>query len=692
MVITPSSVCSIPINGASASNKAQDDGLVNPHCEAHSNDCRTGCFVMRKIIAHVFGRNKACTSQIPDHCWVEWCRKHYQRLRHRMLEQGWIFLQIKCLRTQLGRMEEWGGVQSFTIVLQRRFQEELNGKDSAKTSDDEVGLMDSPDITTMSKGDHAKEHTKASSNSFLYPFIGVEKSFDDVYAVIDAVEKAANEGQLIFLPPLQFLPFIDATLHPRPPIARPRKQRKPKVHRMIPFENIPDDKSHLETLVDSDTSKRLDSSSSSYSSPALELASSHKIYMDQIAAELASRPVSTTSIPLTMVPEPKNQYNLISNDDAAAQRIAPDSTDSEVASDNPSPVARPSSSLNGTKNQVEFKENKIDEAFEKDLAALIAKSIAKNKQCDVRGNPLQVARTLASKNADSATKKSAGVTNLLSRRVEKTENSRKTSAFAPHPPKIQALPPGSIPVVDTEYGFIGYKTAMAKSDKAGTLSAKRPHLHSRISCQKAATLGPTEASSKNTPIQYNPYPREPARTYQFVLNDTNGQVEAPAIDKCKDSGMKTHNEQRYSLEKSSVQNEHKDTDTPVFYDGNPITSIPRMGFNSWMPVNASIGTTSCPISVRSMANCQDSLTPYSDTSTKSANSERFSSAPSPSTGGDANTDPSSFGTSTRSIAHSALEPLSRMLPPSGSEKRRRDDAEEGQSLLEGQSLRKRQMG
>lgn len=681
MVITPSSVCSGSMNGASASNKAQDDGLINPLCEAHSNDCRTGCFVMRKIIAHVFGRNKACTSQIPDHCWVEWCRKHYQRLRHRMLDQGWIFLQIKCLRTQLGRMEEWGEVQSFTIVLQRRFQEELNGKDSAKASEDEVGLMDSPDITTMSKDDHAKEHTKASSNSFLYPFLGMEKSFDDVYAVIDAIEKAANEGQLIFLPPLQFLPFIDATLHPPPPIARPRNQRMSMVHQKISFDQIPEDDSHLETLVDSDTSKNIDSSSSSYSSPALKLASSHKIYMDQIAAELASRPFST----LTMVPELKNQYDLIPNDDAAAQKIAPDSTGSEVASDNPSPVARPLSSLNGTKNQVGVGENEIDEAFEKDLAALVANSITKNKQSDVRGNL----------NADSATKKSAGVTRLFSSKVEKTDNSRKTPAHAPHSPKIQALPPGSIPVVDTEYGFIGYQTAMAKLDKAGTLSAKRPHFRSRVLRQNAATLEPTEASSKNTPIQYNPYPREPSRTYQSVLNDTNGQVETSTTDKCKDSGMETRNEQIYSLEKHSVQNEHKGTDTPVFYDGNPITSIPRMGFNSWMPVNASTVTTFSPISVRTMANntnYQDPLTLDWDTSTKIANSERFASAPSPSIGGDANTDPSSFGTSTRSIAHSALEPLSGIPPLSGSEKRRRDDAEEGQSLLEGQSLGKRQMG
>lgn len=145
MIIAPTSISPPSANGAPASTTAQDDSPVNPFCEANSNDCRTGCFVMRKIIAHMFGRNKTCTSQIPDHCWVKWCRKHYQRLRHRMLEQGWIFLQINCLRTQLSRMEKWGEVQSFTISLQQRFQEELNRNNPAQAPEDKAGLGNSPD-------------------------------------------------------------------------------------------------------------------------------------------------------------------------------------------------------------------------------------------------------------------------------------------------------------------------------------------------------------------------------------------------------------------------------------------------------------------------------------------------------------------------------------------------------------------
>lgn len=715
MVLTPNSICSPPIIGASTSTTAQDDGPVNRLCEAHSNECRTGCFVMRKIIAHVFGRNKACTSQIPDHCWVEWCRKHYQRIRHRMLEQGWIFLQIGCLRTQLGRMEEWGEVQSFTIVLQRRFQEELNGEDLSKNSEDEAGLIDSPDTTTKSNDNHAKEHSKPSSNRFLYPFLGAEKSFGDVYAVIDAVEKAANDGQLTFLPPLQFLPFIDATLHPPPPIARPRKQRKTKVNQKHVLDNMRNNDSHLETLLNSNTAKRVDSSPSSYSSPALKFVLGHNTIKGQIVAELASRPLQTTSIPVTMIPEHEIQSKIISDDDdATAQRIVPDSTDFEVASDNLSPVARPSGSLGGKGHQVGAEahpipslptiKNGIDEALEnemqdstveknKDSTALTAKFIAKNKQSDVTSNTLQVARTLASQEGGSATEKHPGAIGLLSSRDEKTDNSRKSPEPAPLPPKIQARPPASIPVIDREYGLIGYKTAKQKSDKAA-----RPQLHSTTSRLNAAPLKPTKPLSKNPSTQSNSYPKDPTRTYQSVLNDTNCHVEAPATDKCKDSGMETHAERNYSLEKHSVENEHKNTDTPALCDGKlSATPIPRMGFNGWTPINASSVTTSYAVSVPSMVNTnddthsQEALTPDSDTSATSAHSEKFSLAPSPSTDGDANTEPSSFGISAnKSIARSVLEPPSRILPFSGSQKRRRNDAEEG-SLLEGQSLGKRQM-
>lgn len=694
MVIAPNSVSSPTMNGESASTTAQDHGPVNSFCEAQMNDCRTGCFVMRKIIAHVFGRNKACTCQIPDHCWVQWCRKHYQRLRHRMLEQGWIFLQINCLRIQLGRMEKWGEVKSFTIVLQRRFQE-LNRKDPANDPEHGAGLIHLPDTTTISKYHHANEHTKACPNRFLYAFLGAEKSFDDVYSVIDAVEKAADEDQLKILPPLQFLPFIDATMHPPPLIARPRKQRK--VYKKQAQNSMPNGDRDLKFLVGSNTAKSIDFSPNWHSSPALKSSLSHNTIKHQVAAELSSRQFSTTKAPITKISEHEIKYIIISNDeDAAAQRIVPDSICFKVFSDITSPVAQPSSSLSDIKSQVEVRthpllssstiEYEIDEASvnnmqdftvdkDKDLAALSAESIVEKKQSHVVSNTLQLPRILTSQNGDSATKKRAGITSLLSSRVKRVEDSRKISILAPLPPKIQVLPAGSIPVIDNKHGFVGYKIKTAKSDKAGPLSAQRPHFHSRISRKNATTLEPTEPLSRNNPIQIYSYPIDPTRTYQSVLSNAHGHIEALAEEKCKDSAIETHTKGSFSLIKHTAANEHEDTDTQVLYGGNPILSIPQMGFYGWRPINVSTVTTPYPVSVSSTVNAndnthsQEALTRNSDIRTKSAIPERFALAPSSSKDRDANTDPSPLGISARFITRRVLEPSSRILPHYGGEKR-----------------------
>lgn len=696
-VIAPDSFSSPSTNRASASTTAQDDGPVNPLCEAHSNECRTGCFVMRKVIAHIFGRNKACTSQIPEHCWVEWCRKHYQRLRHRMLEQGWIFLQINCLRTQLGRMEEWGEVQSFTIVLQRRFQEELDREDPSQNPEDEAGLRNLPDATTKSKAYHATGHTKASPNCFLYPFLGAKKSFHDVYAVIDVVEKAANEGHLTFLPPLQFLPLIDTTLHPPPPIARPRKKRKPKVYKKQAHD---DDDSDLETLVDDDNPRSNDNSTSRHSSPAKQ--SSSILAKKQGVVEPSSLPLATTSTPVATSPEYKIQYVVnYDNDNEVALGIVPDFTDSKVASENPSLVAQPSSSLNFTKHQVAVEtdslptstaEKRVDETFEmqvsivdKGSAGLTERFVAINKESEVSTNKFRVAQI-----SSLATKKRSGATSSMSSHVEKTHNSRETQAPVALPQKIQAPPPGSIPVIDKEYGFVGYKTPRLKSDKTASSSARRL----RNKRHHAAAVESEEPLSKSIPLQFNSYPIDATRTYKCALNKTNDYILAPATDECKDSAMETHRNRRSPLEKHPVENEYQDADTPMLHNGDPIASTEQTRFNGWTPVNAPTVTAPYAMSVSKILNADNNTiaqrdsSPDSESGTTSLNPERFASTPSPSTHGDG-TGSSSFGIPVGSVAR-VSERLSRKRPSPASKKRSGFDSEK-ESPAGGQPLGKRRM-
>ena len=715
MIIAPTSISSPSTNGAPAFTTVQDDGPVNRLCEANRNDCRTGCFFMRKIIAHIFGRNKACTRQIPEHCWVQWCRKHYQRLRHRMLEQGWIFLQISCLRTQLSRMEEWGEVQSFTILLQRRLQDELNRNDPAQAPEDDARLGNSPDIKTTSKDDHAKGPTKASPNRFLYPYLGAGRSFDDVYAVINAIEQAANEGWIAMLPPLQFLPLIDATLHPPPPVARPRKKRKPPVYKKQVHYDILDSDSNLQTLVDSDTTKNIASSTSRHSSPPLTSSSCLNTIKGQISPELASPPLSNIHNSFATIPVQEIQYNIVKNDDdAAALGIVPNSTNSEVASVGPLPVVQLTRSLNDTKHQVAVEtdslsrilspENRIDKAFEneiqdstvhkgKDTAALGARFTLKIKQYGTASNTMQVAE-LGVQEGGLATKELSGATGLLSSRIETTHNSRKTRVPAALFPKIQALPPSSIHLVDKEHGFVGYKTAKPKSDKSAPSSARRSHLHSATYSHHHA---PAAKPPENPPNQFNSYPTDPVRTYNSVLNDTNDQVEASAPDKNQDSPIETHIKQTYSREKHPVENKHKDKGTPAPHSGNPSCLMPRISLNGWTQINAQTTTVPHVISVHNMANTknnntsfQQGLAPDSRTSTNSAYPEGSTRILSPSTDEDGKTDPSSFKIPARSISRSFSEPPSRFLAFCASKKRSSFDAEEG-SPVEGQQLGKRQM-
>lgn len=606
-VIPPNSISSPPKNNMAP---AQDDGPVNLLCGAHINECRTGCFVMRKIIAHMFGRNRVCTSQIPEHCWVQWCRKHYQRLRHRMLEQGWIFLQINCLKSQLGRMEAWGGVQSFTINLQHRFQEELNREGPAQIHADEAAVVNSPDTTTKTKDCLTKKNIKESLNCFLYPLLGADKSFQEVYAVIDAVEKAANEGQITLLPPLQFLPRIDATLHPPPPIARPRKKRKTRALKNQAHDN---NESDSETLVGSDNAKSNGSSTSQHSSPALKPLSS--LTKKRVAVKPFQPSLMTTGAQVATIPDTKIQYGVNYDDgDAAALTIIPNGTDSEVASDNPSLTAQPSSSLNNTKNRLvvetgsfvtsptpekrvddEVFENEVqDPALDKDRvsAAVTVEVIAKNKKSETSSDKLREVQISASWKQGPATKQRSGENGPVGSRVEKSRSFRGAPIPLAPLQKIQAPPPGSIPIIDKEYGLVGYKTPKPKSDKAAPSSARRPHFDLHNTSHHATAAEPAEPLIENSLIQFSSYPKDITRTYRSIPQEPNGEILAPATNERKDSAMETmHRKRKFSGEMLGAEIDGEDADAPVHHTGYPIASMAKTKFNDRTSLVMSVEST-----------------------------------------------------------------------------------------------------
>lgn len=129
----------------------------------------------RKVISHIFGRNKATTKLFPAYVWVHYCRKHYQRARYRA--DQWPFTQCELLLESLRRMEDWDGVESFKLTLRRREQLRVDKSDNA-------GTKISGPSTTLQTG---RKHPTAIISpvpDWLRRQTDTVMSFDDIRALI----------------------------------------------------------------------------------------------------------------------------------------------------------------------------------------------------------------------------------------------------------------------------------------------------------------------------------------------------------------------------------------------------------------------------------------------------------------------------------------------------------------------------
>ncbi|KAJ5161258.1 hypothetical protein N7492_006650 [Penicillium capsulatum] len=149
----------------------------------------------RKVVSHIFGRNKASTKLFPDPVWVHYCRKHYQRARYRA--DQWPFTQCDLILESLYRMEQWGGVQSFELTLRRREQD----RDLAQPPTRYSG----PTRYLQSGRRHPTAVT-APVPDWLRRELGKFKSFEEIRQIVDRVreymlalrreKRAEQEGRL----------------------------------------------------------------------------------------------------------------------------------------------------------------------------------------------------------------------------------------------------------------------------------------------------------------------------------------------------------------------------------------------------------------------------------------------------------------------------------------------------------------
>lgn len=159
-------------------------------CMAVEN-CTTGS-VPRKVISHLFGRNKVCTRRIPERVWVCMCRKHYQRIRYRtgadfsVTQIGMVYEQIvrmifwsRGLENPNGTNQEGIAIRSWTFSIRRR----------------EVKRM-------------ADTNGRDLIPRWIMQSLGEGKTHDEILDVVERLHHEIQQGTLKDVPPVEFLPEV----------------------------------------------------------------------------------------------------------------------------------------------------------------------------------------------------------------------------------------------------------------------------------------------------------------------------------------------------------------------------------------------------------------------------------------------------------------------------------------------------
>ncbi|KAF5597043.1 uncharacterized protein FSUBG_8613 [Fusarium subglutinans] len=155
------------------------------------SECNTDS-VPRKVISHLFGRNKVCTRRIPERVWVCMCRKHYQRIRYRTGIR-FSYTQIKLVYEQIIRMIFWSRglenasrtnqegitIRSWTFSIRRREVKRL-----------------------------ADTNSRDPIPHWITQSLGEGKTHDEILDVIERLCQEIDHGDLREVPPVEFLPEV----------------------------------------------------------------------------------------------------------------------------------------------------------------------------------------------------------------------------------------------------------------------------------------------------------------------------------------------------------------------------------------------------------------------------------------------------------------------------------------------------
>jgi hypothetical protein len=201
---------------------------------------------MRKAISHIFGRNKICTRQIPQHVWVHYCRKHYQRSRYRNPKE-YAKMQCGLVQQQIRRIHTWsegnrareaiglpcrspGVIDGWSLAVRKREQmriEDLQKKESNKrkrsgaSADDEE---DGPDNVREPATAVPKWLQEKCGNS--YTTQGVLEIFNVLHREI------MSDNHISTFPDLEILPnFRNDAKEPQLPRGYSKRSPTSSAHR-----------------------------------------------------------------------------------------------------------------------------------------------------------------------------------------------------------------------------------------------------------------------------------------------------------------------------------------------------------------------------------------------------------------------------------------------------------------------------
>ncbi|KAI8624433.1 hypothetical protein F5Y19DRAFT_314911 [Xylariaceae sp. FL1651] len=227
----PSYIMESPDAFSSATNgsSSQDNGI---RC-MYVDNCDTGS-TLRKAISHIFGRNKLCTRMIPQHVWVHFCRKHYQRSRYRNAQE-YAKLQCDLVQKQIHRVQAWsdenkrngqtGVVQDWSLSMRKREQNRVHDKSKKRPYREESEDEEDPLDRAVLNGTAVPEWLRNKCREGY--------STDEIEKIVLRLKQEMEENLLLQIPDIEILPNIstDGAEEAKPKIPTRRKTSSNTIHK-----------------------------------------------------------------------------------------------------------------------------------------------------------------------------------------------------------------------------------------------------------------------------------------------------------------------------------------------------------------------------------------------------------------------------------------------------------------------------